>query len=221
MDSSLNIGSSQVKKGFKISKSSFFLILANIIPIIGIFFAGWSIFGILFAYWLENIVVGFYAVLKILTAQCNRYNGTNGSIFIKAFIVPFFIFHFGLFTMGHGVFLFALFGERGGFFNISNNIFLLVVSFFMLMISHGVSYWQNYIKNGEYLKTSPDEAMAAPYSRIIVMHLSVMVSGFVFVLLGFNIITNILIVAFKTTIDFNVHNREHRKLSMRQLNTLN
>ena len=45
------------------------LIVANLIPLIGVLFFGWSVWNILIVYWLENGIVGVFNVLKMATAQ--------------------------------------------------------------------------------------------------------------------------------------------------------
>ena len=45
--------------------SIFILILANSLPLLGILFFSWDVFSLLFLYWLETIVIGFFNVLKI------------------------------------------------------------------------------------------------------------------------------------------------------------
>jgi hypothetical protein len=45
------------------------LLVANAIPLIGVLFFGWSLLTILVIYWLENGIVGFWNVPRILLAQ--------------------------------------------------------------------------------------------------------------------------------------------------------
>ena len=45
------------------------LIVANLVPLIGVLFLGWSVWNILIVYWLENGIVGAFNVLKMATAQ--------------------------------------------------------------------------------------------------------------------------------------------------------
>ena len=45
------------------------LIVANAIPLFGAVFLGWNVWMILIVYWLENGIVGFFNVLKILRAE--------------------------------------------------------------------------------------------------------------------------------------------------------
>ena len=44
------------------------LIVANLIPLVGVLFLGWSVWNILVIYWLENGIVGVFNVLKMSTA---------------------------------------------------------------------------------------------------------------------------------------------------------
>lgn len=45
------------------------LIVANAVPLGGVLLLGWSVWTILIVYWLENGIVGFFDVLKILRAR--------------------------------------------------------------------------------------------------------------------------------------------------------
>ena len=51
------------------SRSMAALLVANAIPLIGVLFFGWSLLTILVIYWLENGIVGFWNVPRILLAQ--------------------------------------------------------------------------------------------------------------------------------------------------------
>ena len=86
------------------------LVLANLVPLAGVYLWGWSLTDLLLLYWIENAVVGLYTVLTMLTswpagqALLPRVAG-------KLFFVPFFIVHYGMFWIGHGIFLQTFFGE--------------------------------------------------------------------------------------------------------------
>ena len=41
------------------------LVAANAIPLYGVAFAGWDAFSIVLLYWAENLIIGFYNVLKM------------------------------------------------------------------------------------------------------------------------------------------------------------
>ena len=51
------------------SKSIAFLVLANLIPLFGVLYLGWSLMLIMILFWLENIVVGFYTIVKMKRSE--------------------------------------------------------------------------------------------------------------------------------------------------------
>ncbi len=51
------------------SRSAIVLLAANLIPLVGVLFFGWSLLTILVLYWIENGIVGFWNVPKIVMAQ--------------------------------------------------------------------------------------------------------------------------------------------------------
>ena len=44
------------------------LIAANLVPIYGVVFLGWEVFPLLLLFWLENLIIGMYNVLKMMLA---------------------------------------------------------------------------------------------------------------------------------------------------------
>jgi hypothetical protein len=51
------------------SRSALLLLVANLIPLAGVLFFGWSLLTILVLYWLENGIVGLWNLPRILLAQ--------------------------------------------------------------------------------------------------------------------------------------------------------
>ena len=107
----------------KTSSSLALLLLANVAPLVGILFLEWSLFAVLFFYWLETVVVGIVNIPKMLMAQGSdkkldiAIEGAELSIqhelmywSMKALLIPFFVVHFGMFVSVHAVFLFLLYG---------------------------------------------------------------------------------------------------------------
>ena len=161
------------------------LVLANLVLIFGVVFLHWEVFSkTQFLFWSENVVVGAFNVLKMLTA-----NPTSPLSWIgrRVFIVPFFCVHYGMFTYIHGIFVVELFGGIGkgqhGFPNAAtfwhvmqeNQLSWAVLG---LAVSHGISFFTNYIGKGEYRRASVQQLMSQPYGRIIVMHFAILFGGF-------------------------------------------
>jgi hypothetical protein len=87
------------------------LLLANLVPAFGVLFLHWEVFPLLLLFWSENVIIGVFNVLKMLTSNPESAANWVG----KLFLIPFFCVHYGMFTFGHGVFVIGLFG--GGFKN--------------------------------------------------------------------------------------------------------
>jgi len=64
----------------------------------------------------------------------------------------------------------------------------------------------------EYGKSDIKKIMAQPYSRIIVMHLTVLIGFFGFLVLGLPLIFLFIIILLKTYLDFRAHNKEHQTI---------
>lgn len=49
--------------------SAMVLIIANLLPLFGVLFWGWSVFNIVVLYWMENLVLGVINILKMITCK--------------------------------------------------------------------------------------------------------------------------------------------------------
>jgi hypothetical protein len=168
------------------NRAKILFILSNLLPILGIVFLNWDLTSLLFLYWAESAVIGFYHVIRIIRSSAPSE--------LKAFLAPFFSLHFGGFMVGHAIFLFVItfiLSERGlldpslesanlMLTNVVMDplsapalIFAMVWPFLIAyMISHGFETFQEQ----PALEPSKDEVMQllfSPYKRIVVMHLTI------------------------------------------------
>ena len=82
--------------------SAWVLVAANLVPLAGVLFWGWDAFALIALFWMENVVIGVFFVLRMLALDPRDPALWAG----KLFMVPFFCFHYGMFTAIHGVFVF-------------------------------------------------------------------------------------------------------------------
>jgi len=206
------------------------LLAANAIPLFGVLFLNWDAFYVVLLYWTENIVVGFYNVLKMMFAAVPRPVAHLG----KLFLIPFFIVHYGGFTAIHGFFVLALFHKdaqgppMGGtdwpcflvfvqmLFNVIRYMYSVIppqvrFAVLALFISHGVSFVQNYLIKREYTTAKPDKLMGSPYGRVVVMHIAILAGGFLTMAVGSPAPLLVILVVLKTILDVKLHNRAHKK----------
>lgn len=195
------------------SPSALVLIFANTIPLLGVVFLNWQVFPIMFLFWMENVVIGVINIFKMAMAQKNSPTPA------KLFMIPFFFIHYGIFTLVHGVFIFILFG---GILNDSEPI-LTLDSFeglhlewgiLILAMSHGFSFIRNYIQRGEYRQASVSGLMTQPYSRIVILHVTIIFGGFVITALNAQVMGLVFLIGLKTIIDLFAHLKLHKRTSV-------
>jgi hypothetical protein len=80
-----------------------------------------------------------------------------------------------------------------------------------LAISHGVSFWLNYLGRGEYLRTSGPAQAMAPYGRVVILHLTIILGAIVSLTLGSPFGSVVVLVVLKTVVDLALHLRSHRE----------
>lgn len=184
------------------------LVISNSIPLIGVLFFDWSIGHIIILYWIENLVLGFWNVPRILFAGAYVNKLKNLPLAI------FFLVHYGIFCFVHGIFIVGLiaFSERDSFNSaddvseiattvVSYASLGLIVAIISMFLSTGWDLIKNYIANGEYKKWSIGRAMTYPYAHIIVVHIAIFAGAFGAILLGAPLALLIALIVGKTLIE--------------------
>jgi Family of unknown function (DUF6498) len=196
------------------------LVVANLIPLIGVLFFGWSVWNILVIYWLENGIVGVINVLKMSVATGDEVspgvtlmvNGRPATSATKMGLIPFFIVHYGIFWFVHGIFVltlpafFSLMSDDGMTLDLGPVVFAALG----LAISHGLSFWWNFLHGGEYRRTAAAALMFAPYKRLVALHITIIFGAFAVMFTGAPAAAVAVLVAIKTAIDLSLHLAEHR-----------
>ena len=145
------------------------LIAGNLIALAGVLYWGWDLRALLVLYWLESLVIGVLNIPKILTAA--------GSAGHRIRIALFFTFHYGLFWLGHGLFLFVFLmpkiEEVGGAqppFPYSS----VKLAFYVIAASLVLGFVMDLLRTKDRPKLPPIFVMFAPYGRVFVMHILIL-----------------------------------------------
>ncbi|OGH71664.1 MAG: hypothetical protein A2921_04745 [Candidatus Magasanikbacteria bacterium RIFCSPLOWO2_01_FULL_43_20b] len=234
----------------KQDKSTQALVYANLLPLFGVLFLHWTVIDILYTYWLETLIIGVITVMKMLktkmialdeSSKNMPFTQKTSAAIIRTFLVGFFIFHYGGFLSGYFFFIFGVFPaifrlfDHVGSYNISAlGIFISAAGLFA---SHWISYKQNFIGKNESKKTNIMYTMFAPYKRIIVLHLTIILGMFSVILATvgipkilsslnydsakliptvLNSVVLGLFIWLKIVIDKKYHLREHFELELKQ-----
>lgn len=209
----------------RLKLSSASLLGANLVPLAGVLYLGWSVSSVIILYWFENIVIGVINVARMIAAPGDRMVGQG----LKFVLIPFFIFHYFFFCAGHGVFVFSMFPDQDGYFAPPSGfeligtlyraleIFATPLAFAALVLaaSHVLSFVLNFLGGREYERVDLKQIMMLPYGRIVVLHLTIIFGGFATMALGQPVWLIIIMVGVKVAVDLKMHLREHSKLAIR------
>lgn len=199
----------------RLRASTLALLTANLMPLLGVLVLNWSVTPIMVFYWSENLVVGFYNVLKMRRAQGpvagsnTTLNGRPVQQTDRRAMIVFFIVHYGMFTLCHGIFVLVMFGAK--FKGIFSELGLALL---FLTVSHGISYRRNFIGRGEYQRIAFTSLFWQPYSRVIIMHMTILIGGTWAQSKGSPVYALLVLVALKTLIDLALHLLERKKFRL-------
>lgn len=201
------------------------LLAANIITIILAILENWDLATVLFVYWAQSIIIGFFAVIAILScnpaalaADMNRASMADGKKAIWSersvrfylwVMAGFFTLHYGLFHWGY--FAFIVEGGLFGPVDFSNTGIWAACALFFINHLYSYLYHRGSEQQGATFVTAE---FFRPYNRIIPMHLTIIFGSVLVLVLQFLGITTVLPVlvlflALKTYMDIRMHLRKH------------
>lgn len=222
---------SQKLKQLFSDKPIWLLIIANLYPIAGVYLLGWDYFIIVMLYIAETVIIGLYNVLKMAWAKGEIRDSDESDTFergafadkngrsrpgcIKFFLIPFFLFHYNLFVVVQTIFVVVISvqadAEREAYDDLIELNFLLNILF--IIISHGYSFYKNYLKGGEYKTATPPKLMVQPYKRIIIQQVTVIAGTMIIMASNAPEFFLILLIVLKIFFDIRSHYKVHESFS--------
>ena len=152
------------------------VLAVNLVPVAGVLWFGWSALVLLLLYWAENVFVGVFNTLRL-----RAYEAHGGGLPAPFRLSSFFVMHYGMFTLVHGVFavvvgtLFFAPANGGDAVGAGAGDFE-PWSFMVALASIGLLHLTDFLRwraGKGWEQGSADAQMFAPYGRIIVMHLTI------------------------------------------------
>ena len=195
--------------------STLSLIFSNLLVIIFAIVDNLSAVDILWIYWTQSVIIGIFNFIKILSLKefsTEGFKQGNRQVLptrrTKISTAIFFLFHYGFFHFIYAVFLggFSNFANTGTNGSNLNYILYAAVTFF-------ASYLIEFINSGNDAQEAvPNigKLMFAPYARIIPMHFTIILGGFIGAAgSAFSADTNLAIIilftGIKTVVDLISH----------------
>jgi hypothetical protein len=156
-------------------------VIMNLIPLLGVIFYDWSVFALIYAFWLETLGLSFINALQILFAQKSEQKGPFIGKALRFMVVRIFILLFYLLFMivfvglqisdkQEDVVHFAMY-----LLLIQPTFRLTIGVFFAIKLIEFVYYY--FIKN-QRGHTSPNDFSALLEGRIIVIHVVIVLGVF-------------------------------------------
>lgn len=196
---------SQIKKDMlRPDSTTFSLVGANILVIMLALVFQWEFSSILWAYWAQSIIIGFFTFVRLwvldtsgqskgeITVMGKKREATSGEM--KIFTSLFFVVHYGAFHLAYLAFI-------GSLMKFDWNV--IIWSGAIFFFNHLYSFIKHFKRDCE---RKLGQVMFAPYLRIVPMHLTI-VFGFIF--LGW--FGMIIFMILKTFVDVGMHQLEHGK----------
>jgi len=202
-------------------KSTKLLVFSNLIIIVFALFEGWNLINVLWVYWFQNLIIGYFNYKRILklkdfTTKNLEMNDQPVSPTEKSkkIIAVFFLVHYGLFHFCYFIFLvissgISFINSYLGFSIIA--LISFIVSIITFYYNHKTSFQLNYQEDLKG-KVNIGTLMFMPYARIIPMHL-IILFGSLIMISGDNPFPMILFfLSLKTIADVIMHKVEHNFL---------
>ncbi len=166
------------------------LIIA-LLPLGGVVALGWGALALVVLYWMENAAIGLATMVRMVLVGLN----SPGESPLKGIgSALFFAFHYGMFWVGHGLFIIigsGLARESRGSVPVEHAEFLHAIDvFWALVVLAFVRFaWEILLAvvdwgTGRLASAKIEDEMSAPYTRLAVLHVGIVLSGFVAVNAG-------------------------------------
>lgn len=173
-----------------LNREDYLLIAANLLPVYGVWFLGWSAVEVFVVYALETLIVGILTLLKLGIVTLYRkkdkwYNAGTTTEVSGFFFMIFFAVHYGLFAAVQS----TIFSQSAGinppgsgmmhfFFHwytyINSDIAIMLSGF---VVGYLAKSFIPFIVTGEYKEVSMTRVMFQPYGRIFIQQFTVILGS--------------------------------------------
>ena len=209
------------------------LVAANLVVAGIAVFDDWGYYGVLLTFWMEGVIIGFYNVGRIFTVCLagepfgKRVGVTDAGARLMYGLIfnGVFIMKFGGLALGTGILCLALpaafVKEEGSADLIAVTIGIqtvgegVLLASAVLFVSHGVSFFMNYIGRREYTRDNVVKLLFWPYVRMslmVIVILSALALSLSVQSVGESTLFAIFLIGLKLCGDLVSHLWEHSRL---------
>lgn len=163
-----------------LGNSKMLQVVMNIVPLLGVIYYDWSVFALLYAFWLETLGLSFLNAIRILFAKKSSEKGPFVGKALRFLVVSIFILLFYMLFMI--VFVGFQISDKQEGVNFINYLMLLQPTFRLtIMVFFGIKLieliYYYFIKN-QRDTTRPTDFHPLLDSRIFVIHIVIVLGVF-------------------------------------------
>lgn len=175
----------------------------------GVLFLDWPAFTVLALFWLENVVIGVANWLRLLLIGLHL---PQRQVLNTIGMLAFFPVHYGIFCVGHAEILVSIFGgddvpksaDTGPAGLLAQALaeplgWIALAAIVVTVALDSLRWWRG--KRDDIVADDLAHAMFAPYPRIFILHVTIVVGGFLLVARAAPAALVLLLVALKLAFD--------------------
>lgn len=163
--------------------------LLNLLPVVGYWFLGWSMFAIVYIYWAEALLVGFFLALRVCFSKgieedtgkpvpvSRRIGKGFKTLLVRTAILLFYwLFILVFVALGQGKL-----GNEEHIKNIQIIFFMnstFNIAVFAFFLSQLQEFLRDFILNDQYRREVPDQFISFFDSRTIIIHVVIVLGTF-------------------------------------------
>jgi hypothetical protein len=169
----------------------------------GVLLLDWPVLTIMLLFWHENVLIGAFNVLKMLSTGAQRR-----MMRLALFTALFFTVHYGVFTLFHGLFVISLFGtlqdngtltELYGIWRatvLEDPAFLVALGGLLILQLTEFIGWRT-----KAPPPNPLALMGTPYVRVCILHATLAIGATLVQTLGTPVVGVLLLIVLKLGAD--------------------
>ena len=162
--------------------------LTSIVLILGLLFYEWSFISVFLIYWIENVVIGIFNVLRMQKVEffsdSEQAIPITGELYTpnkRGKLISLFLIHYGFFVVGHGAGLLIICGfikkmNLEEVYSLEVNLIALVIGVVGVLLTHVISY-HRILSQGKKFRVRG--LFFRPYKRVIILHLMVLAGSMI------------------------------------------
>jgi len=200
----------------RITAEKSLLIVANLLPVYGVWFAGWPAVEVFYVYIFESVIAGLLTLTKMtITGSIKREDTweNNGRKTLQPFwlFLFFFFIHYGFFiTIQLFMFLKVIPGKEIGLFDFVTHYFSYIslnglIMLCLFTIGYAYKNLYGFVVSGAYRSASLMALMFEPYSRIFIQQFTVILGSFFLLFNGgklFILVFSFARIVFEVLLDY-------------------